>query len=127
MKIIIKKIEKYKMIVNKTDYIKFKLTKTYNEIKNDVIEINDESVINEFKKYKNIYSYKEIISNKEYYLDAFQSYLLYYEDNNNDIIENFEPITINEFYSFNEYNIFPYLAHHIGIYNDGKKIGKRTI
>ena len=75
------------------------------------------------KSINNYFSIDDLKNNKYKFL--YCEY--FYEDENNNIILNFKSLTYDEVISFNEYNIAPYLAKHLGIYNKGVRIGEINI
>ena len=80
------------------------------------IRINDETL----KVYYDTYNINYIYDNDI----IFKNYIYKYEDSHNKVLENFSNMTYDELISFNEFNIAPYLADHIGIYSkNNNKIG----
>ena len=69
------------------------------------------------------YTIKEIEELKNQFINC----KFMYEDDNHNIILNFKDIDVTEVLSFNEYNFVPFLARHIGVYNNGIKIGNIDI
>ena len=91
----------------------------------DVVDPNI-SVVNNIVKFgfdNNIYTFDDIKNN----YDLFKGCMFMYEDQYKDIIPNWTALDYSAVISFNEYNIAPYLAKHMGIYNFGVRIGEVNI
>ena len=85
----------------------------------DIEEDTNNSSSNSSSDSKPSYTIDNIKRNKS----KFKNYTFKYEDNKNQILTNFLSMSYDEVTSFNDLNIAPKNADHIGIYNNESKIG----